>query len=142
MNKTNHGRVLLGGSVAALILFIVAGIVNGGILNQEFQTWSQSMGSLIHPLPQSTAMGIWALMALVQGIAGVWIYAAIRPRFGAGPKTALLAPLALWVPSKFVVALDFVTLGIFPSQILAGQVIGSLVAMVLGVLAGAKLYKE
>ena len=30
------------------------------------------------------------------GIFAVWLYAAIRPRYGAGPKTALCAGAAVW----------------------------------------------
>lgn len=40
------------------------------------------------------------------------------------------------------VALDFVTLGVFPTKIIAGQAIGSLFAIVIAVLSGAMIYKE
>ncbi|HEV2109890.1 MAG TPA: hypothetical protein VGT99_00940 [Gammaproteobacteria bacterium] len=39
-------------------------------------------------------------------------------------------------------ALDFTALGLVPGRIIAGQAIGSLVAIMLGILAGAWLYKE
>lgn len=40
------------------------------------------------------------------------------------------------------VALDFVTLGVLPTKIFAGQAIGSLFAIVIAVFSGAMIYKE
>ncbi|HSE60477.1 MAG TPA: hypothetical protein VLA99_17380 [Nitrospiraceae bacterium] len=34
-------------------------------------------------------------------LSALWLYAAIRPRFGAGPKTALYAGLGVWVLGSF-----------------------------------------
>ena len=138
----NAARVVLGGSAAGAILFVITGVVNGIILDEELANWIQEMGSLIHPPARSISMGLWALMSLIHGVGGVWIYAGIRPRFGAGPRTALLAGLVLWVVSKLAMALDLFAIGMLPSGILAGQLIGSFVAILLGVFAGARLYKE
>jgi hypothetical protein len=138
----NFARVISGGCIAGIILFIGSGIVNGAILNSEFEQWVHEMGNLIHPLPQSTSLLLWGLMCLMHGIVGVWIYAGIRPRYGAGPKTALLAGLLLWIVSKLAVALDLFALGILPKNILVGQLIESFVAILLGVFLGALFYKE
>jgi hypothetical protein len=134
--------MLLGGLVASIILFAAGGIVNGAILSDDFKAWSGSMGNLINHLSLSHAMILWIIMDLIQGIGGVWIYVAIRPRFGAGPKTALLAGLMLWLVSKLAVALDILALGVLPHKILHGQLIGSFVGILLAVLIGAWLYKE
>jgi len=138
----NFPRVVLGGVAAGIILFVGSGIVNGAILNSDFQHWAQEMGSHIHPLPQSISMILWGVMCLIQGIAGIWIYAGIRPRYGAGPKTALLAGLLLWVVSTLGMALDLFALGILPNNILAGQLVGSFVAFIAGTFLGAWIYKE
>ncbi len=138
----NFARVLRGGIVAGIILFISNGVVNGGILNNDFQNWVNEMGSHIHPLQQSVSMSLWMLMCFIHGIAGVWVYAGIRPSFGAGPKTALLAGFFLWAVSKLTTSFDFIALGILPSKIVTGQLIGSFVGIVLGILIGARLYKE
>ena len=134
--------MLLGGLVASLVLFAVGGIVNGAILSQDFQAWSASMGNLIEHMSLSHAMILWIVMDLIQGIAVIWIYAAIRPRFGAGPKTAILAGFMLWIVSKAAVALDLIALGVLPHKIIHGQLIGSFIGILLAVLIGAWLYKE
>jgi hypothetical protein len=142
MTNINVPRVLLGGMVAGLILFAITGAVNGGILSADLETWSQGMGKHINPPARSLSMWLWALMSLIVGTLGVWIYAGTRPRFGAGPWTAVLAGLALWVANKLAVAVDFLALGLLPARIVAGQLIGGLVAILIGVFVGARFYRE
>ena len=142
MSKINTGRVILGGLAAGAIIFVINGLVNGVLLKGELLDWAQGMGDLIHPPAQGVSMGLWTLMCLVYGIGGTWIYAAIRSRYGAGPRTALLAGLALWVMSKLTVALDLIALGLIPGQIIAEQSLGGLVAIMLGVFCGAWVYRE
>jgi hypothetical protein len=138
----NVRRVLLGGIAAGFVIFMLTGVLNGALLSEDFQNWSRELGSLLHPTAQPASMILWTLMSLIYGIGGVWLYAGIRPRFGAGAKTALRAGFILWFVSKVPTALDFLTLGILPEKLLAGQVIGSLVSIVAGVFLGAFLYKE
>lgn len=140
--KINVTRLAAAGLVAGVVHFGITGVVNGAILRAEMQDWLHGAGSLLHPPTQAVSMGLWALMSLIYGVVGVWIYAGIRPRFGAGPKTALLVGLSLWIVSKLTVALDLTALGLVPERIVVGQAIGGLVAVVLAVSLGAWLYKE
>ncbi len=133
---------MLGSFAAGLVLFFITGAVNGAVLNADFQAWMQSMGSLIHPPAQPVPMALWTLMSLIYGLAGVWIYAAIRPRFGSGPKTALRSRIMLWAISKLATSLDLIALGILPNKIIAGELIGSLVATLAAVFVGAWLYGQ
>jgi hypothetical protein len=137
----NLSRIFGGGVIAGVVLFIVAGIFNGGILAGDFQTWALGMGSLIHPQPQSTSLILWAIMSLIYGFAGVFIYACMRAPVGPGPKTALYAGLFLWGVSKLTVALDLFALGLLTNRLIIGQLVVSAIGIVLGVLAGAWFYK-
>jgi len=142
LTKINAARVALGGILAGIVHFFAMGLVNGIVLAPELQAWLHETGGLLHPPAQPISMSLWALMSLIYGVIGVWLYAAIRSRFGAGPKTAVLSGLSLWVVSKFTVALDFITLGAIPLKIIAGQTIGGLLAIVIAVLLRAWFYKE
>ena len=42
------------------------------------------------------------LVNLLEGIWAMWLYAAIRPRYGAGPKTAVAAGISWWVISSLI----------------------------------------
>ena len=141
-SKINFGRLILGGLVAGIVLFLVGGVLNGLILSDSFKAWAASMGNLIHPMSMSGAMVLWVIMDLIQGFGAVWIYAAIRPRFGAGPQTALFAGLVLWLVSKLAVALDLIALGVLPHDIIHGQLIGGFIGILLATLVGGWLYKE
>jgi len=142
MTHINHSRVVLGGIVAAIVLFIVSGIVNGAILGSAWQAWFDAMGSLNHAPAASTGMVIWAVVSLVFGLTGVWIYAGIRPRYGAGWKTALLAGFMLWLAGWLAPALGQVALGAIPTHVTVVGAAGGLVGALLAVLAGAFIYKE
>ena len=54
----------------------------------------------------------------------------------------LLAGLLVWTVGRLCVALDMFALGVFPWQLLAGQTILGLAAILPGVLVGAWVYKE
>jgi hypothetical protein len=86
---------------------------------------------------------LYNLLGLVCGIALIWIYAAIRPRFGAGVKTAVYAGLAVWVVGILIPNLSFMWVaGLFGHRLTALTTLGSLVEIVAGAIAGAALYKE
>jgi hypothetical protein len=135
-------RLLLGGFAAGLVLFFINGVVNGAVLSADLQAWSQGMGSLLHPPAMPVPMLLWTLMSFIYGLSGVWLYAGIRPRFGAGPKTALASGLLIWTVGKLATALDLFALGIMPGKIIGGELLGSLVATLAAIFVGAWLYKE
>jgi hypothetical protein len=82
-----------------------------------------------------------AAVDLLEGISILWLYAAIRPRYGAGAKAAIVAAFAWW----FVVSLGDATwcsFGFFPAATVIPLMIGTLPALILATLAGARFYRE
>jgi hypothetical protein len=142
MTRINSSRLLMGGIVAAIVLFIVSGIVNGAILGSAWQAWLQAMGSLNHAPGATAGMVIWAAVSLVFGLTGIWIYVGIRPRYGAGWKTAMLAGLLLWLTGWLAPALGQVALGAVPFYVTVVGCVGGLAGVLLALLAGAAIYKE
>ena len=82
---------------------------------------------------------IWGFLL---GIAAVWLYAAIRTRYGPGPKTAIRAGLVIWVIAVFLPNLGNYSVGLFPARLLVISSVVSLVEFVIATLVGARLYKE
>ena len=142
MARVNITRVLLGGLVASIILFIASGIINGAILGSAWQEWIRTMGSLNHAPAEQAGLLIWAAVSLVFGISGVWIYAGIRARYGSGPRTAARAGMVLWLTGWLAPALGQVALGAIPNIITIVGCVGGLVAALLATAAGAWLYRE
>jgi len=140
MAHTNRGRVILGGLLAGLVINIVEFITNGVVLREA---WGQAMQALGKPAQLSGgAIVIFNIWGFLVGIAAVWLYAAIRPRYGAGPKTAIRAGLATWAVAVFLANLGNYPLGIFPTRLLVITSIVALVEILVATLVGAWLYKE
>jgi hypothetical protein len=140
MGKINLGRVILGGIVAGIVVDLLDFVVDGWLLAP---TWADQMNKLGHPNFSSTQIVWFNLLGLVTGIALIWIYAAIRPRFGAGAKTAICAGLAVWVVGVVLPNLSFMwVLGLFGRRLTVYSTLGGLVEIVIGAIAGAALYKE
>jgi hypothetical protein len=140
MGKINIGRVILGGLVAGIVADVLGFLVDGLLLGS---IWNDRMQKLNHPALSSTQLIELNLLGLITGIALVWIYAAIRPRFGAGVKTAIYAGLAVWVVGVLIPNFSFMcVMGLFGRHLAALTTLGGLVEIVVAAIAGAALYKE
>jgi hypothetical protein len=86
MGRINLARVLIGGFVAGLIINFGEFILNGVLIAEEMNA---AMAALNKP-PVDPSMIIWfVLFSFGFAFILVWTYAAIRPRFGPGVKTAV-----------------------------------------------------
>ena len=85
----------------------------------------------------------WVNVLILVGICllMMWLYAALRSRFGAGPRTALITALFFWL---FVLLLwaNFVNLGVFPLEIVVLSLLFNLLELPGAVIAGASVYRE
>jgi len=141
MVHTNRARVVLGGLLAGLVINLIEYLTHGLILANG---WSQALQALGKPPggPSAGAIVIFNILGFVVGIVAVWVYAAIRPRYGAGPTTALRAGLAVWVVGALLPNLGTYAIGIFPTRLLAIATVASFVDLLIGTVAGAWVYQE
>ena len=135
----NYGRVVLGGFVAGIVFDAYENVMNGMLMRAQ---WSAIMTSLNLPQYSSTDIILFNLVGLVTGFAAVWTYAAIRPRFGGGPRTALIAAAITWLTAKAVVVSYPLISGIYPLQPMAIMLTAQVGEIALGTLAGAWFYRE
>lgn len=139
MSRINLQRVLLGGLVAGLVLNVVDFLVYGVFLGEEFEAALAALGA---EMEGSAAMATFITLDFLYGIVLVWLYAAIRPRFGPGPGTAIRAGLVLWVAVALLHAVGEAAMGLFPARL---YIIGTVVALFLlpiAAMAGAYFYRE
>lgn len=139
MDRINLRRVITGGLVAGLVLNVGHHVLNRVILRDE---WYQAMRALTLEPISGSAIAMIIVMLFVLGIVTVWLYAAMRPRFGPGPRTAVLAGLAVWFFVSLWPAICFSLSAMFPTSLLMTSVVWRLVEIPLASLAGAWLYKE
>ncbi len=136
MGSINTGRVVLGGLLAGVIA-----IVSEAIFFRIFFSDIQELFETHNFAARGTAlwMPVTAVVFLLTIIA-IWFYATARPRFGPGPRTALMVFLPLWfvVRSTEIV---FIMFGVDVRLILL-HAIWTLVAGAVAMLAGAWAYQE
>jgi hypothetical protein len=139
MGKINFGRVLLGGLVAGVILNVGEFLLNGFVLAKQMEDFFKKCG---FPMPGRSFFVIAIVITFVLGIVIVLGYAAIRPRCGAGPKTAIIAGLFAWFGVVVYGNVIAVGLGMEPANLMAMVLGWELVEYLLATLVGAALYKE
>jgi len=142
MGQINWRRVIGGGLLAGVVMNASEAALHGGMLGQDAIELFKARG--IPETGESWQMIALIAMTFVLGIASVWLYAAIRPRYGAGPKTAICAGLAVWVLahvwSGVYIGAGFS--GLITPKLAWLPVAWGLIEAPLGTLAGAWLYKE
>ncbi len=142
MGKTNWKRVFLGGLLAGIIMNVLAIAATPIYLKK---LWDPALEALGHPVSNPVAFQtFWIIFYLVSGVLAVWLYSAIRPRYGAGAKTAVTAGFAVWILSIlcFATVTSSLGFGLFPANVLVIDAITNLVMYVIATLAGAWVYKE
>ena len=139
MGKINMVRVILGGLMAGVLINIGEFILNMPILGQR---WNEAMQALNRPSMDSQSPAPFILLCLVLGILLVWVYAAIRPRYGAGPRTAISAGLMVWLLASLFPTAGMLPYDLFPRSLLAYGVAWQLFELPLAALVGAWIYRE
>ncbi len=140
MDKINFMRVVMGGLIAGLIINFGESLLNIFILEGEWEAAYERLGM---PMTESTGMMIWYFASgFILGISGVAIYAAFRPRCGAGPRTALWAGFTIWFLTYFMGFSAMFFSGLFEMHLFWWTEIWGIVEIMLAVFAGAWFYKE
>lgn len=144
MGQFNMGRVIGGGLLAGLVMNISEFVLHGVVLKADGQQLMDEWNKLgLHVTEDPKFLGALVGVTFLLGILAVWTYAAIRPRFGAGPKTAIIAGLAVWALSYFYNGVcNYAAIQVIPSKLTWCPVLWSLIEVPVATLAGGWLYKE
>ena len=140
MGKINYGRVILGGIVGGIIAGFLDWFLNGVLMGQ---LWEDAMKSLNRPNAYSGAFLVCQFLTFsIGGIVLVWVYAAIRPRFGAGVRTAVYAGLVAWAFAVLLPNMMNAVTGLYTLPLILYSTLTGIVELVVGSIAGAALYRE
>lgn len=130
----NKARIVLGGLIAGVVVDLIETVVHRFLFKSyEKLGWK--------PLTMSGAVRLW-IIGLIFGILLAWLYAALRPRYGAGPKTAIVAGLYLWIVAGLLVWIGFSPRLQWGTQLMTIGIVTNLVAYVVAGLVAGYLYKE
>jgi hypothetical protein len=140
MSKINWTRVFFGGLLAGVIINVFEFVTNGVFLAAQ---WEAMMGSLGRTTVLSASGAIiFLIWGFLSGIGAIWLYAAVRPRFGPGIRTAALTGFAFWGLTTVLCALDETGVGLYPARLQITLALVCLVQSIVASIAGAWLYKE
>jgi hypothetical protein len=140
--KINWSKVLVGGVVAGIVMIAIDWINNMYVLGPksivELDAFKPGLGA---SMSSGNGMIWYLILDIVLGITLIWIYAAIRPRFGPGAGTAVKAALPVWVVSG-ICYYGYLQMGMFSSGLWWSFSVVGLVTLVVGACAGAYFYSE
>src|SRR4026208_229235 len=114
MASINLGRVVAGGLVAGVVANAIDFITNTYVLGADIAAWAPTRN--LDPAAMNSGP-VAATWIVVDFIFGVLVLASgscapMGPRLGGGPKTAVLAGLALWFAATLVL-FGFTQMGVF-----------------------------
>jgi hypothetical protein len=142
MNRLNAAKLLVSG-LMTLVVFVVIEYI-----------WEFFLGDVLFPRMaelrehEYLIVGDWdgrnhmlnLLVAFINCTLMIWLYAALRPMFGVGPRNALITSgFALAFILAFMV--NNVNLGYVPARLFAMDAINLLLEIPLAMLAGAYIYE-
>ena len=141
MAGINAGKVVTGGLLAGLVLNILDIANNFLLVGDDFRANATRLG--LDPAVAESPAGIatWVVIDFLIGILIVFTYAAIRPRFGHGVKTAIYAGIIPYAAVTLVI-FGFTQGGIFPTSLFWTMAVISLIITCVAAVAGAWAYKE
>jgi hypothetical protein len=138
----NTQKVLIGGIAAGVVMNIIDFVSNMYILGDRMKAESEAFKpGLSDQMMSSSTMVSYIVMDFVLGILLVWTYAAIRPRFGPGLKTATYAALLFWVLAGIFYS-GYLHMGMTSTGLWWSLAIVGLVNFLAAAWVGAKLYTE
>ena len=134
-------RVVLGGALWSVAYNVLTGA-------GWFLLLRRTGLSSFHPLlgssspPDFTRAASFILLTLAMGLSGMWFYAGMRSRYGAGRLTAVYAGLTLWWLWGLMPMLPDIGMRTLPGGPLTLELGSKMVVILLATLAGAWVYRN
>jgi len=139
MSRINWGRVVVGGLAAGIVINV------SGILLAHFvlgPAYVEAFKAKVSGQPEVLMLVKHVGLRLWFGVLIVFVYAGFRPRFGPGPRTAVLAGATVFLAAGLVLLAALNDFGLLSGAQLWIAAAWTLVENVVAGLAGAWVYRE
>ena len=140
MSRVNGGKLVAGGILAGVVMNICDYVSNNFILATDWEHIARIRNVDMADMSSPSALVTYVVVDLLLGLLVVWTYAAIRPRLGQGPGTAIVAGFMVWLAQALLMASYSVSFLTWDVLIRGGLLL--LVTCLAGALAGAWVYSE
>ena len=138
----NTQKVVLGGIAAGVVMNVIDWVVNMFILGTRMKAESDAFKpGMADQMMSGSMIASSIIMDLVLGIALVWTYAAIRPRFGPGMKTATYAAVLFWILAGIFLS-GYLHMGMMSMGLWFAFAFFGLVNFLVSAWVGARVYTE
>jgi len=138
----NTSKVVVGGLAAGVMGNIVGYVGFGMLLGPRFEAEAVAVAPTLAGRGMTTGAVVTNIVvSFVIGLLLVWLYAAMRPRFGPGSRTAIFAAMVVWL-CGFLFHMDMLILGMVSQQTYALASLVALVQLIASAWVGGMLYKE
>lgn len=141
MSQLNWSRIIIGGLVAAIILFLSDGFFHESVVTADWKAVYAGLGAN-EPQHSSGGMAYFAIFELGRGLISILIYALMRPFFKPGPKTAVLAGIVAWLAFSVTGPAQFIPLGFYSNALWGKVAVFQLITSIVAAIAGAAIYKD
>jgi hypothetical protein len=139
MGGIDVGRWIGSGIAAGMFVWVVEGAASL-LYMDEMVAALEAHGLAMEMSPSVLALTI--VVSLLLGLVLMFFYAAARPRFGAGPGTAVRVAVALWAGGTLIALIGHGMVGLYPGGMLAIWAVVGLVETVLAAMIGGWIYRE
>jgi hypothetical protein len=129
----------LGGFVAGVVIWVLEG-VSSVLLRDQAEAALAAAGLSIEMTATNWLLTV--VISLTLGLVSVFFYAAARPRFGAGPGTAVIVAVPVFLVATLISLLGYSMMSLFPVQLLLLWGVMGLIEIVVSTLVGAWIYRE
>src|SRR4030095_4504267 len=96
MYQINWVRVIVGGLIASVILFLTDGLFHEHVVAADWKTVYTDLG-VAEPKHSGLGIAYFAVFELGRGLISIYLYALMRSCCGPGPKTAVFAGIVAWI---------------------------------------------
>jgi hypothetical protein len=138
----NTKKVVLGGLAAGFVMNVIDFVFNMYVVGARMKAETDAFKpGLADQMNTTSVMVSYIIMDFALGILLVWTYAAIRPRFGPGAKTAVYAAILFWLLGGIFYS-GYLHMGMMSMGLWWTFAFVGLVNFLISAWVGARLYTE
>ena len=137
----NTGKVISGGLLAGFVYNVFDMLWNFTVLQADGLAMAARLNLNPAVVTDLSYQMPWIAIDFVLGLLTIFIYAGFRPRFGPGPKTAVIAGFMPWVAITSIFC-GLASMGVFTGAMAIKVSLLAIVNVVVGSIAGAWVYRE
>jgi hypothetical protein len=139
--KLNWNRIIIGGLIATVILFLTDGFFHESVVGADWKAVYAALGAR-EPQHSAAGMVYFVIFELGRGFISLFIYALLRQFFKAGPNTAALAGIVAWLAFSVTGPAQFIPLEFYSQALWVKVAAFQLVTSIVATIAGAAIYKD